>query len=67
MSQPVLSSWHIDPFNSPFFATLVHEQPTGLEKMVTRNANVFQKTFAFNSHHAGGLNVDVLLLPSVPH
>ena len=38
----------------------------GLEKMVTRNANVFQKTFAFNSHHAGGLYVDVLLFQVFP-
>ena len=37
--------------------------------MVTRNANVFQKTFAFNSHHAGGgggLYVDVLLFQVFP-
>ena len=64
-----MSSWHMEPFNSPFFATLVHELPTGLEKMVTRNANVFQKTFAFNSHHAGvggGLYVDVLLFQVFP-
>ena len=60
----VVGTWN--PLILPFFATLVHELPTGLEKMVTRNANVFQKTFAFNSHHAGGLYVDVLLFQVFP-